>query len=242
MPPDRSCGAVHGCRYNESYGGVTDTSINQFLKLVPATWPNGSLLHWVSDLPDPRPRAGQGDDQVMAYSYRLCLTNNPSNRVAITPPPGYFTEQYELSARYIRELGTPNYKPWGNLPYSSYPPADKFDACCGSGPVGIDATTLNIGYSNGSYAERARLDALHRQYVLGLAWYWMGDPKSAVPEDERKAMAEYGLCADSWRTWCCRAVLEGVGRVAAPDSLVFGCVSVTLSFCHSVILPLCACS
>ena len=32
---------------------------------------------------------GEGDGKVMGYGYRLCLTNDPANRVPIEKPEGY---------------------------------------------------------------------------------------------------------------------------------------------------------
>src|SRR5690606_20862098 len=40
-----------------------------------------------------------GDHRVMAYTYRLCVTDDPSNRIPFEQPPGYDPWQYEASAR-----------------------------------------------------------------------------------------------------------------------------------------------
>lgn len=188
-------------QYNESDAGIIAGSANAFEEAVPATWSNGSLLNWVQDLPDPRTRVGEADDNVMAYSFRLCLTTRPDNRLNISAPPGYTTEAFELSRRYIQLLlaaGKSLQSPWGNLPYRSYPPGDKFDACCGAGPVGIDAAGLARGYSNGTYAEREAIKQQHRFYVQGLAYFWTQDPNSGVPAETQRSMQAYGLCKDEW--------------------------------------------
>jgi hypothetical protein len=144
---------------------------------------------------------GEADDNVMAYSFRLCLTTREENQVNVTAPPGYTTEAFELSRRYVQSLlaaGKSLHTPWGNLPYRSYPPGDKYDACCGAAPVGIDAAGLARGYSNGTYAEREEIKKQHMFYVQGLAYFWMFDPDSGVPEAKQREMRKYGLCKDEW--------------------------------------------
>lgn len=198
---DVTWGRESKAQYNESVGGVSGTTINQFKDPVPATWDNGTLLKYVQDLPDPRTRIGDADGNLMAYAYRLCLTTNTSNQVTFYPPPGYRTEDFELPKRYLQLLkdqGKSAGLPWGNLPYRGYPRGDKFDACCGSNPFGIDAVGLGVGYPNGTWPQRRRVADEIRYYTLGLAWFYTGDPQADVPSDLRKELQKYGLCKDSW--------------------------------------------
>src|SRR5262245_41746932 len=44
---------------------------------------------------------GQGDTSVQVYNFRLCLTANATNQIAITPPANYSETNYELVARYV---------------------------------------------------------------------------------------------------------------------------------------------
>ena len=37
-------------------------------------------------------------------NYRLCFTTKATNRLPLTPPPGYDAKQYELLARYLEAL------------------------------------------------------------------------------------------------------------------------------------------
>jgi len=168
---------------------------------VSAAWDNGTLLKYVQDLPDPRTIEGEADGNLMAYAYRLCLTTDRSNQVPFEAPPGYSTSDFELPQRYLHELATHGKSaglPWGNLPYREYPPGNKFDACCGSNPFGIDAVGLGVGYPNGTWADRRRVAAEIRYYTLGLAWFYTGDPDAQVPHDLRSELQKYGLCNDSW--------------------------------------------
>ncbi|KAL6075547.1 Xanthan lyase [Balamuthia mandrillaris] len=189
--------------YNESYGGIIGSSAAQFKLAVDAQWANGTLLHYVTKGPDPRTHVGQADRNVMAYSYRVCLTTNRTNQAPFTPPPAYRTADFEIARRYLQEelkaFGENGVEqPWGNLRYRSYPPANKFDACCGNASVGIDPPGLAAGYPNGTLTDRQRIAAAHRYYVQGLLWFWAGDPHSGVPDSLRNAILQYGLCADEW--------------------------------------------
>ncbi|KAL6057338.1 Xanthan lyase [Balamuthia mandrillaris] len=189
--------------YNESYGGIIGSSAAQFKLAVDAQWANGTLLHYVTKGPDPRTHIGQADRNVMAYSYRVCLTTNRTNQAPFTPPPAYHTADFEIARRYLQEelkaFGEAGVdQPWGNLRYRSYPPANKFDACCGNASVGIDPPGLAVGYPNGTLTDRQRIAAAHRYYVQGLLWFWAGDPHSGVPDSLRNAILQYGLCADEW--------------------------------------------
>ena len=189
-------------QYNESLAGVTTGSVGQFKYPVnPYQADNITLLKWIQDRPDPRKLIGAADDNLMAYSFRACLSKDKNNMVPFAPPPGYDPADFELQRRYLQtELkgGHDPHRPWGNLGYHSYPSskAMKYDACCGMSAVGIDAAGLAVGYANASRAQRKEIYDKHRYYVQGLMWFWVSDP--AVPKNIRDEMNSYGLCKDEW--------------------------------------------
>ena len=189
-------------QYNESLGGVTNKSVGQFKYPVnPYHSDNITLLKWIQDQPDPRKRLGAADDNLMAYSFRACLTKDKNNIVPFAPPPGYDPADFELQRRYLLselKAGKDPQRPWHNFPYSGYPSskAMKFDACCGQSPVGIDAVGLAVGYANGTRAQRKEIIDKHHYYVQGIMWFWASDP--AVPKNIRDEMNSYGLCKDEW--------------------------------------------
>src|SRR5208283_3656332 len=64
--------------------------------------PSSGLLPLIQDQrPGP---AGGGDNSVQAYNFRLCLTQNPTNKLPVRPPADYDPARYELLARYIEAL------------------------------------------------------------------------------------------------------------------------------------------
>jgi len=107
-------------QYNESYAGVTAGSIAKFNPPISPFVKDGmpELLPWVQY--DQHKLIGDADDNVMAFSYRVCLTTDANNMVPITAPPGYDPKDFELPRRYLlTELAkniTPS-TPWGDLTY-----------------------------------------------------------------------------------------------------------------------------
>jgi len=139
----------------------------------------------------------QGDDQageqtVMVYSFRLCLTKDPANRVAFPAPKSYDPARFELVRRYF--LKYPN----APLPWDLYPlPGDKFDANNGIGKM---FSMGLVGEANGWCASdskgRAALWEKHKQYTLEFYQFLTTD--AAVPAKIRATMAELGLCRDEF--------------------------------------------
>jgi hypothetical protein len=139
----------------------------------------------------------------MAYSYRVCLTKDPNISVAVTPPDGYNSTDFEVARRLVvaeRRLNISLSEPWLYLDYIGYSRIPdrmmKYDGCCGVGPVGIDVVGLAVGYANASRTLRVKIAADHRYYVQGLLWFWRSDP--SLPLSTRKRHLEYGLCGDEW--------------------------------------------
>ena len=195
--------------YNEYLAGIRNESRAQFpLPINPYTdaSPNSTLLKYIQDLPDPREHVGEAGAGVMAYSYRVCLTKDHDNSVAIGPPPRYDPSDFELLRRLLTaeiEHNLTISTPWMYLEYMNYDKiisnrqdGMKFDACCGTSPFSIDNPTLSWGYANASRAKRKEIAEEHRYYVHGLLWFWRSDP--AVPEDLRVQASEYGFCLDEF--------------------------------------------
>jgi hypothetical protein len=157
--------------YNESWAGIRKHSAAQFPVAVNPFQEDGStLLRYIQDRPDPRSNLGQADDSVMSYSYRVCMTKDPNNKVPVTAPEGYDPADFELARRLVQTEVRDNIEvsaPWLYLDYMEYsriPNAThiKFDACCGMSPFGIDNPGLAVGYANATRAEKEIIAAEHR--------------------------------------------------------------------------------
>lgn len=133
-----------------------------------------------------------GDRRVMVYSFRLCLTKDPNNRVPFPQPAHYDPRRFEVVRRYLAAEKRPI------LAWDIYPlPNGKFDANNG---IGKQFSMGLVGGGNGwceaDAPERQAIWEAHKQYTLELYHFLTTDP--AVPEHLRRELAEYGLCADEF--------------------------------------------
>lgn len=134
----------------------------------------------------------EGDRNVMVYSFRLCLTKDPANRVAFPAPEHYDPARFEVIRRYFAREKRPV------LLWDLYPlPGAKFDANNGIGKqFSMGLIGAANGWSEADTAGRARIWEMHRQYTLELYQFLTTDP--AVPEHLRQQLAELGLCRDEF--------------------------------------------
>jgi hypothetical protein len=133
-----------------------------------------------------------GDRNVMVYSFRLCLTTKPENRVPFPAPAHYDPARFEVLRRYFAVEQKPV------LLWDLYPlPGDKADANNG---IGKQFSMGIVGGGNpwceASPADRAKIWEEHKQYILELYRFLTTDP--AVPQNLREQLAAYGLCKDEF--------------------------------------------
>ena len=139
----------------------------------------------------------QGDDQegeqtVMVYSFRLCLTKDPAIRVPFPEPKAYDASRFEIVRRYFQKY------PNAPLPWDLYPlPGGKFDANNGIGKM---FSMGLVGEANGWCASdpagRVKMAETHKQYTLEFYKFLTTD--EAVPAKIRATMADFGLCRDEF--------------------------------------------
>jgi hypothetical protein len=194
--------------YDESLAGITNHSDAQFQVTIDPFIDdenNRTLISFVQSAPNPLTQIGRDDNNVMAYSYRVCWTKDPYNKVAVPKPTKYNPDDFEVARRYIQDQLAANQTisyPWSNLVYRSYDKITanntlaKLDACCGLGAVGIDVPGLGKEYPLASRTERKAIADRHRYYVQGLMWFWQND--EVVPLETRKEFNTWGLCRDEW--------------------------------------------
>jgi hypothetical protein len=151
---------------------------------------SGKLLPLVTTS-DAGPEA-EGDSNVMVYSFRLCLTKDPGNRVPFPAPARYDPARFEVIRRYYAQEKRPG------LLWDFYPlPGGKYDANNGIGKqFSMGLVGACNGWSEADAEGRARIWEAHRQYTLELHHFLTNDP--AVPEGVRRSMGEFGLCRDEF--------------------------------------------
>lgn len=133
-----------------------------------------------------------GDSNVMVYSFRLCLTTDPANRVPFPKPAKYNSERFEIMRRFVKSGEK------GKIGWDKYPlPGGKFD---GNNSIGGQFSLGLVGACNGwSEADEAGRKAIweaHKQYTLEFYHFLTTDP--AVPGAIRKEYAALGLCRDEF--------------------------------------------
>ena len=131
----------------------------------------------------------EGDKKIQAYCYRMCLTNDPRNRIPFTKPEGYDASQYELLAR-IYEAG------WRET-FDKFDPIPNHKTDTNNhGPMSTDNIGYNYDYPEASYARRREILKEHETYQKGWLWFHCTDPR--VPEGIRNTMKTWGLPKDEF--------------------------------------------
>jgi hypothetical protein len=181
-------------KYGESLAGRQDIlpGAHQFRAPVSPYGPDGALLPYIT----PQDRVvptGEGDGHVQSYCFRLCLSNDPNNRLPIAAPEGYNPGRYGLVRNYLAALG--DSARLADFMGISRLPHNKTDINSG-GAVSTDVPSLSWSYPEASYAERKRIWREHLTWAQGLLYFLGHD--AAVPEHIRQEMLEWGLPKDEF--------------------------------------------
>ncbi len=134
-------------------------------------------------------KEGEGDDRVQAYCFRMCLTDDPANRVPFPKPEGYDPMRYELYLRYI-EAGWRTV--WGN----HKPMPNRKTDTNNHGGFSTDNIGMNYDYPEASYERRAEIIKEHEVYQKGMMWFLCNDPR--VPKDLQDNISKWGLAQDEF--------------------------------------------
>ena len=154
--------------------------------------PKSGLLPCIEPY-DPNLKVGDGDRRVQAYCFRMCLTDDPENRIPFKKPEGYDERDYELLFRHLARapLGGSG-MPWIN----SKMPNRKTDTNNRTG-FATDFIGQNWSWPEASYAEREKILAAHLKYQKGLMWTLANHPR--VPEKIRNEVSRWGTCKDEFK-------------------------------------------
>lgn len=149
--------------------------------------------------PDWGGKIGDGDRGVQTYNYRMCMTQNPANRVFVEKPADYDEKQYEILFRFIEAGGMEsdffNKSLKGSFITLSLLPNGKTDTN-NSGYISTDYIGMSWDYPEADYATRARIDKEHEQWQRGLIWTLQHHPR--IPEKVRQTYAPWGLAKDEF--------------------------------------------
>lgn len=170
----------HGPELNEMPFGVSPY-------VIPGD-PSSGLLPRIN--PDAGGENGDGDDKIQAYCFRMCLTDDPENRVMIEKPEGYDPLEYELLLRAL-EAGMPKDRCFKLSPM----PGRKTDSNNHYG-ISTDWNGANWDYPEADHKKRAEIRKAHEIYQKGFVWTVQNHPR--VPQEVRDYYKEYGLPKDEF--------------------------------------------
>jgi hypothetical protein len=193
---DYTFGRESSAQYGESLAGVRDrTPYHQFMVRVSPFDANGKLLPEVD--PGPRAAPGSGDKKIQAYNFRMILTEDPANRIAIPKPQGYDPKRYELAARLFQALTQKNGRPpvLHEVTLIAKIPNHKADFN-NNGAFSTDFIGRNWEYPDGNYATRSRIWQEHVDYTKGYFYFLANDPR--VPQSLRDEARAWGLPKDEF--------------------------------------------
>lgn len=187
--------------YGEPLNGIRATTPkHQFLgpvdPYVKPGDPSSGLLPLIQ--PGDGGTPGAGDHRVQTYNFRLCFTQEASNKIPIEPPPNYDPRRYELLARHIESLVKIDKldKVHTRLMKMDMVTPKKTDIN-NDGAVSTDYIGMNYDYPDGDYATRGRIWNDHLHYIQGLVYFIGTDPR--VPQHIRTDMRSWGLCKDEFQ-------------------------------------------
>ena len=185
--------------YGESLNGIrASTPKHQFAVkvdsyLVPGN-PTSGLLPFIQAGDGGKP--GDGDQRIQAFNYRLCFTQNPTNRLPPVVPANYDPARYELLGRLLDAQVAAGEKLTIHSFFSiKSMPNGKTDMN-NNGAFSTDYLGMNWTYPTNTYAARAQMERDHLAYTQGLIYYLTTNPRS--PASLRAEMAKWGPCRDEW--------------------------------------------
>ena len=169
--------------YNESWNGAHESYWHQFPDgvdpYVEKGNPESGLLWGIST--DTMPAPGKGDKRVQAYNYRICVTFD-----------NYDPAKYELLIRTIEaqpNVGINEYFIISRMPNNKTDINNR-------GAFSTDMIGMNHNYPEASYEEREKIIQAHKDYTMGLLWFWTHDER--IPEHLQKEITCMGLPKDEY--------------------------------------------
>ena len=177
--------------YDETLNGSQVHDTHQFeLPVDPYVTPGQPESGLLPGIETEEPVIGAGDHRVQAYCFRMCLTDDPANRLPFPRPPDYDPRWYVPLARYFAAGWRDVFSKFDRLRVRTKTDTNNH------GAVSTDFVGQNYAWPVGDFAARERIFQAHVSYQQGLHWFLSNDP--AVPGDVRDRYAQWGLCRDEF--------------------------------------------
>lgn len=141
----REANSVYGEKWNGVQAGVFQHG--HYFKANVSPYkiegdPKSGLLPEISA--EPIAENGTGDNKIQAYCFRMCLSNNPDNRIPFPKPEGYDPARYELYARVFKTGWRETYDKFDPIP-------NRKTDTNNHGPFSTDYIGKNYDYPEASY-------------------------------------------------------------------------------------------
>lgn len=187
--------------YGETIGGVQCREAHQFSHSVDPYLEEGNpqsgtlpQINQQDAAPD-----GSGDHRIQAYCFRVCMTDDPANRVAWQRPENFDPREYVLATRWFNAE-----KNGYNEPLMGGHDIQKFDRLFiksktdtnNHGPVSSDFIGANYAWPEADYDQREAIFQRHVAYQQGLYWFLAND--DSIPSRYREAYSAWGLAGDEF--------------------------------------------
>jgi hypothetical protein len=185
-------------QYNEQWAGVQTGVLHHrhhfdvVKSRISPYWipgdPSSGVLPRISTAPPGD--YGAADKKLQAYCFRLCMTDDPTNRVAFPKPAGYDAKQYELLLRIFNAGWRGTFQKFDRIP-------NRKTDTNNHGPFSSDNIGMNYDYPEASYARRLAIIKEHEQYQKGMLWFIANDPR--IPKDVQDEFRQWGLARDEFK-------------------------------------------
>jgi hypothetical protein len=188
-------GREPNAQYGETYNGVQLMKGHQFPDGIDPFQtkgdPNSGLLWGISNNklePD-----GTGDNKVQAYNFRICLTNDPANRVEITKPEDYDASMFGLLVRLFEAQPEKNkindYFIWSRMPNQKTDINNR-------GGFSTDMIGMNYDFPEADHKTRKEIVKNHEFYTKSLLYFYKTDPR--VPKEVQDFIKDWGYPKDEY--------------------------------------------
>jgi hypothetical protein len=174
-------------KYGETYNGMREPSplpVKVDPYVIEGKKTSGLLPRISADPVFP----GQGDNKLMAYNYRLCITKDKNNQTQFSKPDNLDLSDYEIMFRMIKS---------NHLVFIgwNFGKNDKLDVNSAN-YFSLDYVGKNYNYLEADYATRKQIAESHKNYISGLFWLIQHDPR--VPKSIQNFYINYGLAKDEF--------------------------------------------
>lgn len=157
-------------------------------------------------------KQGTGDKRVQAYCFRMCMTDDPSLRIAWERPENYDPSLYVLAERWYcgpkdehnDSLSEERHKHQPFVPQkldilpNLTPGGHHKTDTNNHGPVSSDFIGGNHDWPTASYARREEIFQSHLAYQKGFYWFMANNQK--IPARYREAYGHWGLASDEFQS------------------------------------------